>query len=134
RRWWAGSGAARPLSHVPPFGGHPLSCAAGLAALEVLLRDRLAERADALGTHLRLRLGALVGRGGLVEARGLGLLLGLEFADAASCARFAKRARDQRLILNWTLHRDTVVRLAPPLVLTDDEAAQAVARIAIALG
>jgi acetylornithine/succinyldiaminopimelate/putrescine aminotransferase len=123
-----------PLAHVTTFGGHPLSCAAGLAALEVLLRDRLAERANALGTHLRLRLGALVGRGGLVEARGLGLLLGLEFADAASCARFAQRARDQRLILNWTLHRDTVVRLAPPLVLTDDEAAQAVARIAIALG
>jgi acetylornithine/N-succinyldiaminopimelate aminotransferase len=123
-----------PLAHVTTFGGHPLSCAAGLAALEVLLRDRLAERADALGAHLRLRLGALVGRGGLVEVRGLGLLVGLEFDDAGSCARFAQRGRDQRLILNWTLHRDTVVRLAPPLVLSDDEAAQAVARIAIALG
>jgi acetylornithine/succinyldiaminopimelate/putrescine aminotransferase len=123
-----------PLAHVTTFGGHPLSCAAGLAALEVLLRDRLPERADALGAHLRLRLGALVGRGGLVEVRGLGLLVGLEFGDAASCARFAQRGRDQRLILNWTLHRDTVVRLAPPLVLSDDEAAQAVARIATALG
>jgi acetylornithine/succinyldiaminopimelate/putrescine aminotransferase len=123
-----------PLAHVTTFGGHPLSCAGGLAALEVLLRDRLADRADALGTHLRTQLSALVGRGGLVEVRGLGLLLGLEFADAASCARFAARAREQRLILNWTLHRDTVVRLAPPLVLTDDEAAQAVARIATALG
>jgi len=123
-----------PLAHVTTFGGHPLSCAGGLAALEVLLRDRLVERAAALGAHLRLRLGALVGRGGLVEVRGLGLLLGLEFADAASCARFARRAREQRLVLNWTLHRDTVVRLAPPLVLTDDEAAEAVARIATALG
>jgi acetylornithine/N-succinyldiaminopimelate aminotransferase len=123
-----------PLAHVTTFGGHPLSCAAGLAALEVLLRDRLVERADALGADLRRRLGALVGRGGLAEVRGLGLLLGLEFADAASCARFARRAREQRLILNWTLHRDTVVRLAPPLVLSDDEAAIAVARIATALG
>jgi len=123
-----------PLAHVTTFGGHPLSCAGGLAALEVLLRDRLADRAHALGTHLRMRLGALVGRGGLVEVRGLGLLLGLQFADAASCARFTGRAREQRLVVNWTLHRDTVVRLAPPLVLTDDEAAQAVARIATALG
>src|SRR5262249_55625402 len=130
----AGGRPPPPLAHVTTFGGHPLSCAGGLAALEVLLRDRLADRADALGTHLRTQLSALVGRGGLVEVRGLGLLLGLEFADAASCARFAARAPEQRLILNGTRHRDTVVRLAPPLVLTDDEAAQAVARIATALG
>src|SRR5262249_61571533 len=134
RGWGARWRAAPPRAHGTAFGGRPLSCAAGLAALEVLLRARLAERADALGAPLRLRLGALVGRGGLVEVRGLGLLVGLEFGDAASCARFAQRGRDQRLILNWTLHRDTVVRLAPPLVLSDDEAAQAVARIATALG
>jgi acetylornithine/N-succinyldiaminopimelate aminotransferase len=123
-----------PLAHVTTFGGHPLSCAAGLAALEVLLRDHLVERADALGADVRRRLGSLAGRGGLSEVRGVGMLLGLEFADAGACARFARRAWTQDLILNWTLHRDTVVRLAPPLVLTDDEAAQAVARIATALG
>jgi acetylornithine/succinyldiaminopimelate/putrescine aminotransferase len=65
--------------------------------------------------------------------RGLGLLLGLEFTDAAACAAFARRACDARLILNWTLHCDTVVRLAPPLVLTDEEAETAVARISAAL-
>jgi len=79
------------------------------------------------------RLCALVGRGGLVAARGLGLLLGLEFAEAAACARFARRALERRLILNWTLHRDTVVRLAPPLVLTDAEAENAHDAIAAAL-
>jgi acetylornithine/N-succinyldiaminopimelate aminotransferase len=122
-----------PLAHVTTFGGHPLSCAAGLAALEVLLRDRLVERAAALGADLRRRLGALAGRGGLSEVRGVGMLVGLEFVDAGACARFARRAWEQRLILNWTLHRDTVVRLSPPLVLTDDEAAEAVARITTAL-
>ena len=122
-----------PLAHVTTFGGHPLSCAAGLAALEVLLRDRLVERAAALGADLRRRLGVLAGRGGLAEVRGVGMLVGLEFVDAGACARFARRAWEQRLILNWTLHRDTVVRLAPPLVLTDAEAAEAVARITTAL-
>jgi acetylornithine/succinyldiaminopimelate/putrescine aminotransferase len=79
-------------------------------------------------------LRALLGRGGLVAVRGAGLLLGLEFAEAAACARFTRRAREAGLLLGWTLHRDTVVRLAPPLVLTDAEAAHALAAIAASLG
>jgi len=123
-----------PLAHVTTFGGHPLSCAAGLAALEVLLRERLAERAATLGAELRARLRGLLGRGGLAAVRGAGLLLGLEFETPAACARFARAAWGRRLLLNWTLHRDTVVRLAPPLVLTDAEAARALDDIAAALG
>ena len=90
----------------------------------------------ALGRAIpRASSAALVGRGGLVEVRGIGLLLGLEFADAGSLRRASRGARWERgLILNWTLHRDTVVRLAPPLTLTDDETASAVARITEALG
>jgi acetylornithine/N-succinyldiaminopimelate aminotransferase len=121
------------LAHVTTFGGHPLSCAAGLAALDILLRDGLAERAATLGERLLDELNLLVGRGGFAAVRGLGLLVGLEFDDAAACARFARRAWEQGLILNWTLHRDTVVRLAPPLVLSDDEASRAVRGIAAAL-
>ena len=123
-----------PLAHVTTFGGHPLSCAAGLAALAVLLRDDLPARAATLGTRLREALRGLVGRGGLVTVRGLGLLLGLEFRDPPGCARFVRRALERGLILNWTLHRDTVVRLAPPLVLSDSEAERALERIAAALG
>jgi acetylornithine/N-succinyldiaminopimelate aminotransferase len=122
-----------PLAHVTTFGGHPVSCAAGLAALEILLRDRLIDRAAQLGDRILQRLRALVGRGGLATVRGLGLLIGLEFADAEACARFVTRAWQQRLILNWTLHRDTVVRLTPPLTLTDGEAEEALKRIAAAL-
>jgi acetylornithine/succinyldiaminopimelate/putrescine aminotransferase len=61
------------------------------------------------------------------------MLIGLEFEDAAACARAARRAFEAGFIVNWTLHRDTVIRLAPPLVLTDDEAARAVAGLAAAL-
>jgi len=123
-----------PLAHVTTFGGHPLSCAAGVAALDVLLRDDLPGRAARLGAAMQDRLRALVGRGGLANVRGLGMLIGLEFDEPSACARAAERAFSQRLILNWTLHRDTVIRLAPPLVLTDAEADEALARLAVALG
>jgi len=122
-----------PLAHVTTFGGHPLSCAAGLAALDVLLADDLSGRAARLGARLLERLGALVGRGGLVAVRGLGLLVGLEFDGATQCAAFTRRALAAGLVLNWTLHRDTVVRLAPPLVIRDEEIDDAVARIAVSL-
>ena len=91
-------------------------------------------RAATLGDRLQAELAALIGRGGLVAVRGLGLLLGLEFGTPEASARFARRALDAGLILNWTLHRDTVVRLAPPLVLTDDEAERATNGIRAALG
>jgi acetylornithine/succinyldiaminopimelate/putrescine aminotransferase len=123
-----------PLAHVTTFGGHPVSCGAGLAALEVLLREDLPARAATLGTTFRERLATHRGKGGLVDVRGIGLLLGLEFADAPSCARFAGRALEQGIILNWTLHRDTVIRLAPPLVLTDAEVERALEGLAAALG
>jgi acetylornithine/succinyldiaminopimelate/putrescine aminotransferase len=123
-----------PLAHVTTFGGHPLSSAAGLAALEVLVGSDLPARAAALGARLRAALAALAGRGGLATVRGLGMLLGLEFTDPDACARFAARAFRDGLVLNWTLHSDVVVRLAPPLVLTDAEADRAVAGIATALG
>jgi acetylornithine/succinyldiaminopimelate/putrescine aminotransferase len=123
-----------PLAHVTTFGGHPRSCAAGLAALEVLRRDDLAGAAATLGERLQADLAALIGRGGLTAVRGLGLLIGLEFSDAAACASFTARAWQERLILNWTLHQDRVVRISPPLTLSDAELGEAAARIARALG
>ena len=122
-----------PLAHVTTFGGHPLSCAAGLAALHVVLREELPARAARVGQQFADALRALQGRGGLVEVRGLGLLLGLEFSTAAQCAGFARAAFAEGLILNWTLHADTVVRLAPPLTLSETDLAQAIAAISRAL-
>lgn len=121
-----------PLAHVTTFGGHPLSCAAGLAALEVAVRERLDERAAALGTTWRTRLRSSVGPV-LREVRGRGLLIGLELATPELTQTFCRAAFARGLILNWTLHRDTVVRLAPPLLISENDSERALAGIADAL-
>jgi acetylornithine/N-succinyldiaminopimelate aminotransferase len=121
-----------PLAHVTTFGGHPVSCAAGLAALEFLLAERLADRAARIGAEWLEDLRAITRRVPCT-ARGKGLLMALEFETPAATRRFVTRCFQRGLILNWTLHRDTVVRLAPPLTITRDETAHASARIAEAL-
>ncbi len=120
------------LAHVTTFGGHPLSCAAGLAALEVATRERLPARATAMGAHWRDRLTASIGAR-LVAVRGRGLLLGLEFAAPRDTEAFCRAAFARGLILNWTLHRDTVVRLAPPLTISDADSERALTAIGAAL-
>ncbi len=122
-----------PLGHVTTFGGNPVCCAAALASLDVLERERLPERAARTGDELRERLAALVGRGPLVAVRGLGMLLGLELADAPATQRFVARCRERGVLLGWTLHDDRVVRLAPPLGLAADELEEAVQVIRAAL-
>lgn len=109
-----------PLAHVTTFGGHPLSCAAGLAALEVAAREDLPARADEMGARWRDRLTRKVGTV-LKDVRGKGLLIGLELATPELTQVFCRTAFDRGLILNWTLHRDTVVRLAPPLSIDEEE-------------
>jgi acetylornithine/succinyldiaminopimelate/putrescine aminotransferase len=117
-----------PLAHVTTFGGHPLSCAAGLAALEVAARERLPERAAAVGEVWRARLSAQLGPV-LTAVRGRGLLIGLELATPELTQAFCRAALERRLILNWTLHRDTVVRLAPPLIISDHDSERALSAI-----
>ncbi len=121
-----------PLCHVTTFGGHPLSCAAGLAGLEFAERENLPARAADQGRLWLERL-AKLRDDRLLDVRGLGMLIGLQFADAELTQSFAREAFAQGLILNWTLHRDTVIRLAPPLVMTaeeTDDALDTLARIA----
>jgi acetylornithine/succinyldiaminopimelate/putrescine aminotransferase len=121
-----------PLCHVTTFGGHPLSCAAGLAALEFAEREDVPARAERQGRVWLARLRSLL-NDRLVEVRGLGMLLGLEFASPELTQAFARRATELGLILNWTLHRDTVIRLAPPLVMTEEETEHALTTLASAV-
>ncbi len=121
-----------PLGHITTFGGHPLSCAAGLASLEIIVAERLWERAEQTGTLLRRSLKRLIGPE-ITEVRGIGLLAGLQFAEATTARRFVAETIARGVIVNWTLNADTVVRLAPPLTIDASEIDFAVDAMAQAL-
>lgn len=122
-----------PLAHVTTFGGHPVSCAAGLAALEVTLREDLPGRARRLGDGWRSALRAALPAPAVRDVRGLGLMVGVEFAAPERCRAFVDACRARGLLLGWTLHRDTVVRLAPPLIIAEADLEAATVGMADAL-
>jgi acetylornithine/succinyldiaminopimelate/putrescine aminotransferase len=111
-----------PLAHVTTFGGHPVCCAAGLASLRVILEENLPARAGRVGARIRAALEAMGARhGGVREVRGLGMLIGLELESAERTRAFAGRAFAEGVIVGWTLHSDRVIRLAPPLNISEAE-------------
>jgi acetylornithine/N-succinyldiaminopimelate aminotransferase len=123
----AAAGLIRPGKHASTFGGNPLACRAALAVLDLLEQGRLAERAAELGEALLERLrGALGGVPGVVEIRGRGLIIGV-LLDRP-CGELVERALGLGLLINVTAER--VVRLLPPLILSDAEAADLVERLA----
>jgi len=118
-----------PLGHVTTFGGHPLSCAAGLAALEAILEEGLVERAAALGKTFAELLRERLPAEHVVTIRQIGLLVGVELTSAKLVESFSRECRREGLILGWTLHDDRVVRLAPPLVISEAELDEATLRM-----
>ncbi len=122
-----------PLGHVTTFGGHPVCCAAGLAALEQIVELDLSARADRIGALFVERLARRLEPSAIADIRRAGLLIGIEFREAKTAARFTKACRREGLIVGWTLHNDTVVRLAPPLVITEAEVDESSLRMERAL-
>jgi acetylornithine/N-succinyldiaminopimelate aminotransferase len=122
----AAAGLIRPGKHASTFGGNPLACRAALTVLDILEQGRLAERAAELGEALLERLRrALGGVPGVVEIRGRGLIIGLTLDRP--CGELVERALGLGLLINVTAER--VVRLLPPLILSDAEAADLVERL-----
>ena len=128
-------GAARDVlqagQHGSTFGGSPLACRVALAVLDVLERDDLAARAAHTGDILRTQLQErLLGRHGVVEVRGRGLMIGLEL-DAPAPDLAHRALTQQHLLVNVT--RERVVRLLPPLVMDEEEAGLVCTRLEAAL-
>jgi len=114
-------------SHGTTFGGNPLAMAVGNAVLDVVLGEGFLDRVEQLGLLLKQRLAALQDRhpGVIQEVRGEGLMLGLKLAVPNT--EFAAAARDAHLLVIPA--GDNVVRLLPPLVITDADVAEAVTRL-----
>jgi len=108
----------KPGNHGSTFGGNPLACVAALTTLAIIEDEKLVERAAMLGQRILKGFAEkLAGVQGVREIRGKGLLIGIELDRP--CADLVKRGFDAGLLVNVTA--DTVVRLLPPLNLTDAE-------------
>jgi len=120
-----------PGDHGSTFGGNPLACAAALAVLRTIETEGLVQRAVVVGARLRQGLEELITPNGpVVEVRGRGLMLGVGL-DRPIAPAVAEAARAAGLLVNPVGER--TLRLVPPLVLGEQEADLAVARLAQAL-
>ena len=107
-----------PGSHGSTFGGNPLAAAAALTVIELMDEQKLAARAAELGTIMLARFKAeLGGLKEVIEVRGKGLMIGIELASP--CAELVARSLERRLLINVAAEK--VVRLLPPLIISDAE-------------
>jgi putrescine aminotransferase len=113
-----------PFLHTTTFGGNPLACAAALAALEATLEEDLPDRAARMGDYMLAGLRAAVAgyEDVVVDVRGLGLMIALEFADDQVGFAVAKAMFERGVLVAGTLVNARVVRVEPPLVIRTDQA------------
>ena len=117
----------QPGNHGTTFGGNPLAMRAGVETIRIMEEDGLLENAARVGAHLKGALAREIG--GLkdvVEIRGQGLMLGIELSRP--CGALTQRAADAGLLISVTA--DTVVRLLPPLIMTQQQADEVVSILA----
>ena len=121
-------GVFRPGDHGSTFGGNPLGCAVARTALRVLVEEQLIERSAGLGVYFLRKLKE-IGSPHLVEVRGKGLWIGIELNKPAR--PFCEKLMQLGILCKET--HDTVIRIAPPLIITREQIEWAVERIAQAL-
>ncbi len=105
------------LGHITTFGGHPVCCAAGLAAIEVLLSDNLIEQVDVKAALFR----QLLVHPAIKEVRGKGLMLAVELENFELNKKIIDRCIENGVIVDWFLHCTNSMRIAPPLIIAPDE-------------
>lgn len=105
-----------PLNHVTTFGGHPVSSAAAYANLNELLSGDYLNRAKEIEKKVK---STLQGKG-IVEVRGKGAMLGLQLNSWELTKNVVEECFEKGILLGWTLHSNTLVRLAPPLIIEDE--------------
>ncbi|GAA3445287.1 ornithine--oxo-acid transaminase [Planomonospora venezuelensis] len=126
-------GVIRPGQHGSTFGGNPLACAVACAVIEILRTGEYQARARELGGVLHERLRGLVGRSGVVAVRGRGLWAGIDIDPSIATGREVSEALMARGVLAKDTHGSTI-RLAPPIVVSEEDLLWAVDQLAEAVG
>lgn len=128
---WNAAYGKHPVMHTSTFGGNELACVAALTAMNVLIEDDLVANARERGNQLLAGARALAGRFPQVarEARGLGLLVGVELTNEGYGGWIIPEMVKRGVTAAWTLNMQRVIRLEPPLVVTQDEVERALAAL-----
>ncbi len=106
------------LGHITTFGGHPVCCAAGLAALEYLVDNRIVEEVEAKGA---LYEELLNNHPAVLEIRRTGLLLAVELGAPEKLYRLMELFKESGIMSDWFLYCDTAFRISPPLTISEAE-------------
>ena len=105
------------LGHITTFGGHPVCCSAGLASLEVLLEENLVEQANEKGKLFT----SLLVHPLIREVRGIGLMMSMQLDSFAQVEKVSELCRERGVVIDWFLHCETAMRIAPPLTIKEEE-------------
>ena len=114
------------LGHITTFGGHPVCCAAGLAALDYLLENRVVETVEAKGA---LYEELLRDHPAVREIRRSGLLLAVELGSSERLYRIMELFKEAGILSDWFLFCDTAFRISPPLTISEEEVRDSAALI-----
>ena len=114
------------LGHITTFGGHPVCCAAGLAAMRFLKENRVVEDVERKGALYEELLRDHVA---VKEIRRSGLLMAVELGESEKLYKIMELFIEEGILSDWFLFCDTAFRISPPLVISDDEIRDSVAII-----
>ncbi|TCC95835.1 aspartate aminotransferase family protein [Pedobacter hiemivivus] len=105
------------LGHITTFGGHPVSCAAGLATLQTILSENITDGVTEKGLLFK----KLLQHPAIKEVRGIGLMMAIEFENFELNKKIIDACIVDGLISDWFLHCSNSMRLVPPLIITEEE-------------
>ncbi len=113
------------LGHITTFGGHPVSCAAGMATLQTIIKEDLVREVEAKGELFK----SLLKHPAIKEVRGKGLMLAVEFESYEILKKIIDGCIEDGMITDWFLHCSNSMRIAPPLIISEEEITEACAVI-----
>jgi len=109
------------LGHITTFGGHPVSCAAAIAGIDVLLDGQYPQTAEKKGSLIESMLCGAMQKGFITGIRRKGLALGIDLADPSKRKPFLDSCLEQGVFIDYYLFRPATFRIAPPLVISEEE-------------
>ncbi len=118
------------LGHITTFGGHPVSCAAALASLKILIREEWVANAERKGLLYKT---ILESHKAVKEIRQVGLLLAVDLGESRAAERILPLLIEEGVMSDWFLFDENSFRIAPPLSITDEEIIYSASLIAAAL-